>query len=65
MLLLYFSGDLFQTHAADARRRPGEIFIETLAPSRRLEDLRAAIRLVVEMPILAITFDHTLETALS
>ncbi len=46
MLLLRLAGDLRQADAADARRRPGKIFIDQLmAETHCFENLRAAVRL--------------------
>ena len=61
VLLLCLAGDLFQSDAADARWRPGEILIDHFLPQAdRLEDLRAAIGLDRRDAHLGHHLDHAL-----
>ncbi len=57
--------DLGQTDALDARRRPGEVFVDQfLAETERLEDLRAAVALHGRDAHLGEGLDHTLDRCL-
>ena len=57
--------DLLQSHALDLGVGAGEIFGDKIGPeAHRIEDLRAAIGLIGEMPIFDMTLSRPLSVAL-